>query len=137
MTLLSAAAVAAWASANVAGYWRYRAALAEPERTQQAILMHYLRENADTVFGRAHGFSGIRSVDEYQARVPLASYSDFAPSIDDISAGRQGATASEVSDYPAGRFLRLSGFPTPGSCSESFAAPLRRGSWTCIAPVLS
>ena len=90
MTLSSTVAGTAWASMNIVGYWRYRAALAEPAKTQWALLKQYLRTNADTTFGRAHGFSLIRSVEEYQARVPLASYSDFSQSIDDISGGTQG-----------------------------------------------
>lgn len=90
MTLSSTLAGAAWTSTNIAGYWRYRAALADPAATQHAVLKHYLRANADTTFGRAHGFSVIRSVDEYQARVPLASYSDFSQAIDDISGGKPG-----------------------------------------------
>ena len=89
MTVSSVVAGAAWTSTNIAGYWRYRAALADPAATQEGILKHYLRANADTTFGRTHGFSLIRSVDEYQARVPLASYCDFSQSIDDISAGKQ------------------------------------------------
>ncbi len=90
MTISNTVAGAAWASMNVADYWRYRAALADPAAAQEAVLKHYLRANADTVFGRAHGFSRIHSIDDYQARVPLASYSDFSQAIDDISRGAPG-----------------------------------------------
>ena len=89
MTLSASLAGAAWISANLSGYWRYRAALFTPAETQWALLRRYLHANARTAFGRAHGFAGIRSIDEYQDRVPLASYSDLSPWIDDISRGRQ------------------------------------------------
>ena len=44
---------------------------------QQATLMRLLRRAAGTRFGRAHGFSGVGSVAEYQARVPLRSFEAF------------------------------------------------------------
>ena len=90
MTAATSIAGAAWMTANAVGYWRYRAALADPAATQIAILRRYLRANTDTIFGRRYGFSNIRSVEEYQARVPLASYSEFAQAIEDISRGQQG-----------------------------------------------
>ena len=95
MTLSTAIAGAAWMSANAGGYWRYRSALADPAATQEAILMRYLRANAGTAFGRAHGFSNLHSIDAYQAKVPLASYSDFSASIDDISRGEQDVLTRE------------------------------------------
>jgi hypothetical protein len=81
---------AGWVAAQAGGYWRYRSALADPAPTQRAILMAYLRANAGTTFGRTHGFAAIDSIEAYQERVPLASYSDFASSIDDISRGEHG-----------------------------------------------
>jgi len=71
-----AATGAAWVAANSGGYWKYRRALADPAAAQRALLMEYVRLNADTHFGHRHGFSTIRSVADYQARVPLASYGD-------------------------------------------------------------
>ncbi len=118
MTLATAMAGAAWMSTNTGAYWRYQSALADPAATQRAILMRYLRANAGTTFGRAHGFADIRSIDAYQARVPLASYSDFAASIDDISRGEAGVlTRDRV------RTLALSS----GSVSAAKRVPYTRG----------
>jgi hypothetical protein len=89
VTLAASLAGAAWISANMSSYWRYRAALSRPADTQWALLRRYLRDNAGTAFGHAHGFARIRSIDEYQANVPLASYADLSPWIDDISRGSQ------------------------------------------------
>ncbi len=44
---------------------------------QRTTLTHLLRRAATTRFGRAHGFDTIRSVAEYQARVPLRGYEAF------------------------------------------------------------
>jgi hypothetical protein len=118
VTVATAVAGAAWMSTNAAGYWRYQSALADPAGTQRAILMQYLRANESTTFGRAHGFADIRSIDAYQARVPLASYSDFAGPIDAISRGEAG-----VLTHDRVRTLALSS----GSVSAAKRVPYTRG----------
>jgi hypothetical protein len=96
MTVASLAALA-WTGANLPSYARYRAALEDPRRAQEALLLGYLRENAGTAFGRAHRFAGLRSVAEYQDRVPLARWDDVAPWVDRIVAGeREVLTRSPV-----------------------------------------
>ncbi len=55
---------------------------------QQKLLMHLLHHNAETDFGRRYDFATIRSVAEYQARVPLSTYDDYQAAIDQIGAGR-------------------------------------------------
>jgi hypothetical protein len=44
---------------------------------QQAVLLGLVRAARDTRFGAAHGFDAIRSVADFQARVPLRRYEDF------------------------------------------------------------
>lgn len=85
---LPAAANVLWGCANVPRWLAYRRALHDPRRVQAAILKRYLAGNADTQFGRAHRFAGIRSVEEYQARVPVMRYDDYAPWIDRIMEGQ-------------------------------------------------
>jgi hypothetical protein len=79
-----------WIAANAGGWWQFRSALEDPEGAQRAILLRYLRENAATAFGRQHRFSEIRTVQEFQERVPLASYSDFEPWIERVARGEAG-----------------------------------------------
>lgn len=62
----------ALARARVAQLRRQDAALA-----QQRVLHRLLRAAANTQFGIAHGFAGIGTVAEYQARVPLRDYEAF------------------------------------------------------------
>ncbi len=47
-------------------------------QAQRRTLRRLLRRAADTAFGRAHGFARIRTVSEYQRRVPLRAYEAFA-----------------------------------------------------------
>ena len=49
----------------------------DPVAAQRATLRTLLRRAAATQFGREHGFAHIRSVAEYQSRVPLRHYEDF------------------------------------------------------------
>lgn len=79
-----------WLAVNAAGYARFRSALSRPEEIQRKILFRYLRENAETAFGRTHGFSAIRTVTEFQERVPLSAWEDVAPWVDRIAAGEPG-----------------------------------------------
>ena len=64
---------------------RYRhmlAAAADPAAVQQALLLALLAENADTVFGKQHGFGRIASVAEYRRAVPVATYEDLRERIE-------------------------------------------------------
>jgi hypothetical protein len=66
---------------------RYRRALNNPFSAQTRLLSGYLRENADTVVGRTYGFSSIRSVEEYQARVPLSTFDSIEPLVQRVARG--------------------------------------------------
>ena len=85
----------AWAAVNLPGTVRFARALDDPETAQRALLARYLRRNAETAFGRAHGFAGIRSIEAYQERVPLASWDDLCPWIDRVAAGEPGVLTAE------------------------------------------
>jgi GH3 auxin-responsive promoter len=76
-----------WLAANLPGYLRFRRALARPEAVQRSLLRRYLKANADTAFGRAHGFVAVRSAEEYRERVPLLSGEELAPWVERIAAG--------------------------------------------------
>jgi hypothetical protein len=79
MDLRSAAVNALWGAASAPSWERYRRALRAPAAAQEHVLLSCLRRNADTSFGREHGFVSIRSVADYQARLPPVSYDDIAP----------------------------------------------------------
>ena len=58
--------------------------------TQQRLIQALLRRNAETAIGRRYGFAAIRSVADYQARVPLSDYADYQAAIEWIGAGEAG-----------------------------------------------
>jgi len=87
----------AWFAAQTAGFRRFRRALQDPGGTQLQVLHRILRANENSVFGRDHAFSGIKTVREYQERVPLSSYEDYLPALARIRAGEPNIlTASPV-----------------------------------------
>ena len=73
---------AALACTQHRSYRRLRAAAAEPDAVQQAFLLALLAENADTTFGRRHGFKNIASAAEYRNAVPVATYEDLRKRIE-------------------------------------------------------
>jgi hypothetical protein len=52
-----------------------------PVQAQDRLLRQILETNADTTFGRRHGFGSITTFREFQERVPIASYEDLEPYI--------------------------------------------------------
>lgn len=62
------------------------AALAAPEQAQRALLLDIVRSNADTEFGRRHGFAAIRTLQDYRAAVPIRDYEAVRPWIERMAA---------------------------------------------------
>lgn len=104
----AAAANALWLAGCVPEYRRFRRAAERVAEEQRAILRRVLAVNAETEFGRAHGFARIRSVREYQERVPLRDYAEFGSWMERIADG-----ASNVLTRAPVRLLE----PTSGTSS--------------------
>ena len=77
----------------------------DPGKVQEELLLTLLRQNQDTEYGKACGFSEIRSVREYQERVPIREYDEFAPYIERMVKGENNLLTSE----PIHHFNRTSG----------------------------
>ena len=65
---------------------------------QSRVLRHTLYKNAATSFGREHGFSGIRTVGDYQERVPVRGYAELEPYITRAAAGERDVLTAEAVD---------------------------------------
>jgi hypothetical protein len=68
-----------------------------PVQAQDRLLRQILETNADTEFGRRHGFGAITTFEEFQARVPIARYEDLEPY---ITAAMQGRPNQLTKDPP-------------------------------------
>ena len=65
------------------------------KNVQEQILHDYLRKNAETDFGREHDFRHIRDIASYRKQVPIRSYEEFLPYIQQIQQGRQKVLTAE------------------------------------------
>jgi GH3 auxin-responsive promoter len=64
-------------------------AASEPAHAQREVLGKILSRNADTVFGREHGFASINGEADYRRRVPVNEYESLRPYVDRIVAGEK------------------------------------------------
>ncbi|MBT8341387.1 MAG: GH3 auxin-responsive promoter family protein [Desulfatitalea sp.] len=62
---------------------------------QKDKLLHYLDNNKQTVFGKLHNFSSIKSYKEYKDKVPIYNYEDYKPWIERIAGGEKNVLVSE------------------------------------------
>lgn len=94
---------------------RLRAALRDCAGQQRAVLADLLAHNADTEFGRQHGFGRIRTMDEFRKAVPIRDYAGLSDWIDRMAAGAPGVlTADEPVVY----------FTSSGSTGEHKKIPV-------------
>jgi hypothetical protein len=56
-------------------------------KVQEKTLLHKVRRNANSQFGRRFRFERIHSVDDYIRQVPILQYEDHQPYIDKVKAG--------------------------------------------------
>ena len=80
------------------GRWswsRFENITKHPEEAQWKLLRRILRTNRDTAYGREHGFSSMRSVEDFQGGVPIADYESFRPWVDKVKRGERGVLTAE------------------------------------------
>ena len=77
----------------------------DPGKVQEELLLNLLKANQDTEYGKEFGFANIHSVSEYQEKIPLREYDDFAPYIERMVKGGSNILTSETINH----FNRTSG----------------------------
>lgn len=115
-------------------YPRYRAFMRDKEaygRVQQEKLIHYLRKNENTVFGREHRFADISTVERYRSQVPVRDYEGFKPYIERVAEGRKKVLTSEEV-----RFLEPTGGTSSGPKLIPYTASLKQEFQRALYPWL-
>jgi hypothetical protein len=112
--MIAAAANPLWLAGCLSEFARFHRATRRVAEEQRAILLRILAANADTEFGRAHGFSSIRSIREFQRHVPLRDYDGYCDWI-----GRAAAGSPNVLTRDRVRLFE----PTSGSASAAKLIP--------------
>jgi hypothetical protein len=74
---------------------RFEKLTLEPETAQKELLMSIIGRNADTEYGRKYGFDRIKSVAEYQSRVPVIAYEDISGYIERVTRGERNVLTAE------------------------------------------
>lgn len=74
---------------------RFESAMADPMVAQREKLLEIIQANRKTDYGREHGFDQIKSIEDYQARVPRNSYEDLQPYIQRMMDGEAGVLTAE------------------------------------------
>ena len=70
-------------------------AASEPEKAQRRFLANLLSKNADSLFGKIHGFADIRSEADFRRQIPVRDYEDFRPFVNRIMNGEQSVLTKE------------------------------------------
>jgi len=66
------------------------------EETQRRKLREILQRNADTEYGREHGFRSLIGLEDYAKAVPVVSYEDLAPLVQRMAAGEANVLTAET-----------------------------------------
>src|SRR5215475_864499 len=74
---------------------RFEAATANARSVQVEKLMELVARNADTAFGREHGFASIKTVSDFQESVPIREYEGFGGYINRIAAGEKAVLTTD------------------------------------------
>ena len=98
---------------------RFLAGTRHAAQVQRNILLQKIRRHADSQFGRAHGFSQIRSVADFRRQIPVASYEYYRPYVERVKKGELGALFG-----PGTQVLMFS--MTSGTTSQSKYIPITR-----------
>lgn len=106
-----------WYLSNLPESAAFRLARQNVADTQAGLLLHLLRRNAQTEWGHRYDFASIRSVADYQERVPLSTYGNYREAIEAIGVGQ-----SQVLTYEPVLLLE----PTSGSTAATKYIPYTR-----------
>ncbi len=80
------------------------------EQNQEKLLFSLVNTAKKTLFGREHDFENIRSVKDFQGKVPISDYEDLKPYIERVKRGQANILWTDVPEY----FAKTSG-TTSGS----------------------
>ncbi|MBR0264158.1 MAG: GH3 auxin-responsive promoter family protein [Prevotella sp.] len=71
----------------------------DPMQCQEEFVMRLVRENANTEYGRIHGFDHIRGLDEYRSYVPLTAYENYQPYVNRIANGNKNVLTAYLTEH--------------------------------------
>lgn len=100
-------------------------AIDHPREVQVARLLAIVGRARETEFGKAHGFSDIRSLDAYRSRVPIRGYDGFEPYLTRMVRGEPGVLIPDR-PYYFGRSSGTTGTPKYIPVTPLYVSEYRR-----------
>lgn len=92
-------------------------------KKQEKILLSLMKDNKNTVYGKANNFDKVKTIDDYQNIVPLSAYSDYEEYVMRMAQGEKGL----ITNRYIRRFTESS-----GSTGRSKLVPLSgMAEWNC------
>ncbi|MBN1275776.1 GH3 auxin-responsive promoter family protein [Candidatus Woesearchaeota archaeon] len=73
----------------------YQRALHNPAKVQEDLLKHILHHNRETAYGRKYGFAAIKSIEEFQEKVPVVTYDDLFPYVECMLQGMRNVLVKD------------------------------------------
>lgn len=79
---------------------------ANPMESNTRLLLEILQDNKDTEYGKKYGFSDIKSVEEFQKKVPVSRYDDYAAELWEMT---EKGVENLICAYPINHYNKSSG----------------------------
>lgn len=95
-------------------YFLFKIACFNVEKNQKSILDKIISTNKNTNFGKNFGFNKIETISDFQSSIPITTYEDYMPYIEEIKRGKDNILTKD-------KVLLLE--PTSGSTSASKYIP--------------
>lgn len=67
----------------------------DPLKVQKKLLLDIINKNKATVYGKEHGFSSIRTIEDFQKKVPVNNYEALRPYIKKMMFGAKGVLTKD------------------------------------------
>jgi hypothetical protein len=78
---------------------RFETACKQPAKAQTDKLLEIVRRNQDTEYGKKYDFKNIKSVEDFQNKVPICSYEDIEPYINKMMDGEENVLVADHVPY--------------------------------------
>lgn len=60
-----------------------------PKKAQTNLLTRIVQDNADSAFGKAHGFSSIKTEAQYRKQIPIRDFEEYRPYVNHVLSGKK------------------------------------------------
>jgi len=74
---------------------RFERETKDPICAQKKILLEYISRNKNTEFGKRHKFSSIRSIEDFQSRVPIGGYENLRLLVERMARGEKNILTAD------------------------------------------